>query len=249
MWLFISGAAGLILGAIFSVIKMIYASAANKKSQKNAEEEANRLYGEDVLRYNNELAADAKRVSDELQQKAVLEDTCRQLKEKHEGTLRTLTKFYDAADIYIIYRNIIAMCLIAEYLKSGICTELTGPHGAFIVCKYEMYEKRKIEQLDKLDKIISQLDQLHFDNQMLDASLKQINSHVSELVDVVDEVKHIQIDNAQKNEQMMTNLSNQIGSYGDKILSQNSVIAYNTECSANELNQIKWLEYYKTFLK
>lgn len=234
MWLFLGGAGGFVLGAVFSAIKMIYASAANKKSQKNAEKEANRLYGEDVLRYNNDLAADAKRVSDELRQKAVLEDTCRQLKEKHEGTLQTLTKFYDAADIYVTYRNIIAMCHIAEYLKSGICTELTGPHGAFMVFKYEMYEKKKIEQLDK---IITQLDQLHFDNQMLNASLKQINRSVSDLMDVVDEVKHIQIDNAQKNEQMMS-----------QMISQNSVIACNTECSANELNQIKWLEYYKTFL-
>ena len=105
-----------------------------------------------------------------------------------------------------------------------------------------MYEKKKIEQLDT---IISKLDQLHFDNQILNSSIQQINDRVSELTDVVGEVKRVQIENAQRNDQMVRNLGNQINSYAAQISNQNAIIAYNTECTANELNQLKWLETFK----
>lgn len=89
--------------------------------------------------------------------------------------------------IYITYWNIIAMCHISEYLKSGICTELTGP--------------------------------IHFDNQILNSSIQQINFRVSDLIGVVDEVKRVQMENAQKNERMVRNLGSQINSYAAQISS------------------------------
>lgn len=44
---------------------------------------------------------------------------------------------------------------------------------------------------------------------------------------------------------MVRNLGNQINSYAAQISNQNAIIAYNTECTANELNQLKWLETFK----
>lgn len=38
---------------------------------------------------------------------------------------------------------------------------------------------------------------------------------------------------------------NQIDSYAEQISRQNAIIAYNAECAANELNQLKWLETFK----
>lgn len=241
---------GWVLGAIIGVVNSLAASDKNEQARKNAEKEAQRLYEEaqknaeiqyqnEMAKYSNNLADDAQRVSAELKQKEILKEIYQQLYQKHKDTQKLLAKFYDKADIYVTYRNIIAMCHIAEYLKSGICTELTGLNGAFMVFKYEMYEKKKIEQLDT---IISQLDQLHFDNQILNSSLQQINGRVSELIDVVGDVKRVQIENAQRNEQMVRDLGSQINSYAAQISSQNAIIAYNTECAANELNQLKWLE-------
>jgi len=251
--LLIGYVAGWVLGALIGIFSSSAASAKNEQARINAEKEAQRLYEEaqkkaeiqyknEMAKYSNNLANDAQRVSAELKQKEILKQIHQQLYQKHKETQKLLTMFYDKADIYITYRNIIAMCHIAEYLKSGICTELTGPNGAFMVFKYEMYEKKKIEQLDT---IISQLDQLHFDNQILNSSLRQINGRVSELIGVVGDVKRVQIENAQRNEQMVRNLGSQINSYAAQISNQNAIIAYNTECAANELNQLKWLETFK----
>ena len=249
----IGGVAGLVIGAIIGILNSLSTSAKNKRARLNAEKDAQRLYEEvrkkaeiqykkEMEEYSYNLANDAQRVSDELKQKEILSQIHQQLYQKHEETKKLLVMFYDKANIYITYRNIIAMCHIAEYLKSGICTELTGSKGAFMVFKYEMYEKKKIEQLDT---IISKLDQLHFDNQILKSSIQQINDRVSELTDVVGEVKRVQIENAQRNDQMVRNLGNQINSYAAQISNQNAIIAYNTECTANELNQLKWLETFK----
>lgn len=190
------GVAGFIAWVLLGLIAGLIGDAIDARKEKNAQAEAQRLYEKAMktaesqyqnalIQYDKDLENDAKRVSGELKRQEILNSIYQQLSQKHNETLNVLAQFYDKADIYITYRNIIAMCHIAEYLKSGICTELTGPNGAFMVFKYEMYEKKKIEQLDT---IIRQLDQLHSDNQILNRSLHKIDSRVSELTDAVNDV-------------------------------------------------------------
>jgi len=267
----IGGIIGPILGIIFALISSwmeksdIEATnnAINARNQRAYEEaqrqaqeiyefqcaESEREYQEALEDYHTKLMNDRKRVENELYEKEILIKLCEDLKKKHEETLAVLNKFYDAAEIYETYRNIVAVCHICEYLKSGICTELTGKDGAFMIYKYEMYEKMKI---DRLDNIISQLDQLHFDNQMLSNSLEKISDNVVDLCHVALEVKQLtaeanknQIEAKYRNEQLMNNLGNQLSSYAVQINHQNAILAYNQECTANELQQLKWLEYFK----
>lgn len=188
---------GAIIGAIVGAAKSAEASSNNELAQMHAEEEAQRLYEKaqkdveiqyrkDLEKYKQDLANDAYRVSIELKQKDALSTIYQQLEIKHHETEQVLESFYHKGNIYSTYRNIIAICHITEYLESGICTELTGPNGAYMVYKHEMYEERKIKQLDT---IITQLNQIHFDNQMLNASLQQIENSVSNLTGVVTEIK------------------------------------------------------------
>lgn len=226
----------------------------NEASRKEAEAKAQELYNEqfaqnerqyeyDLQKYHKIVDFDKRRVIEEKKQKEELIAVRKALLEKHNETKTVLEKFYNAADIYVTYRNIVAMCYICEYLKSGICTELTGPNGAFMVFKYEMYEKMKIE---KLDTIASHLEQLHFDNQILNSTLKQVGCKVDDLIYEVGDMKAAQIESAQRNEQLMQNMGGQIASYANSVNQQNAIIAYNTECAANEANQIKWLALFNS---
>lgn len=253
----IGGIAGLVAGAIIAIvvnaIKNSEARNQNEQARLDAEHRANAdyrakcekneaEYQEQLHKYECLVDFDRERVKNELLEKEYAIATQAQLQKKHEETLNVLKQFYDAADIYPTYRNIVAACHICEYLKSGICTELTGPNGAFMVFKYEMFEKQKIKQLDM---VISKLGQLHFDNQILNESLNQIAHRVDVLMYDIQDMKQQIAESARETAGLLQNLGNQFDEYAQTAKRQNAIIAYNQECTTNELNQLKWLEYYK----
>lgn len=246
---------GVVVGHIMAEWDSSSIHESNERARLNAEAESQRIYEdncramqqqyqEELKEYENNLKEDEERVNEELYEKAILIELCNQLKDKHEETKALLNKFYDAADIYITYRNIIAICHITEYLKAGICTELTGHNGAFMVFKYEMYEKQKIERLDT---IINQLEQVHFDNQLLNQSLDRIAQNVDCMLDVTIGIQQQQTISAQRNEQLLRGVENQLQMNAAEIRQNNAISVYNQQCINNEIRQVRWLEEYKLF--
>lgn len=254
IWALGGGVIGFLLAWIIPTLIDASTTKRNVKSRIEAERKAQKLYNQllienenkyeyDLQKYYKIVDFDKRRVFEEEKKKEELKSMREALLKKHNQTKEVLKKFYDSADIYITYRNVVAICYIYEYLKSGICTELTGPNGAFMVFKYEMYEKMKIE---KLDTIASHLEQLHFDNQVLNLTLKQVGNKVDDLICEVEDMKSVQIESAYRNEQLIHNMGDQMASFANSVSEQNAIIAYNTECAAKEANQIKWLTYFNS---
>ncbi len=249
IFLIIGSVIGAIIGFIISASKQASAKSNNKQAQEYAQSESNRLYNEQLRqndeKYKKELAKyqavvefDNNRVIAEKEQKKELFFSKEEVIKKYNETQQLLEQFYDYADIYETYRNVVAVCYIYEYLKSGISKELTGHEGAYLVFKYEMYEKLKIE---KLDTIISKLDQIHFDNITLNNTMQQIENRVDNLISEVSDLKISQIEATERNEKLVRSLGNSIDAAANRISHQNAILAYNEECTTNELKQIKWL--------
>jgi len=72
-------------------------------------------------------------------------------------TSSKLEEIYSLDIVHPKYRNMIAMCTILEYFETGRVSELAGPNGA-----YNLYESELRQNLiiNKLDTVISQLDQV-----------------------------------------------------------------------------------------
>ncbi len=245
----IGALAGFFGGYIINTSREEEARIANQRAKTEAEEKAKKLTEEqrlqdkqkhqnDLKKYHALVAFDKNRVIAENNKKEELLYSKEALIKKHKETKENLAHFYNVADIYETYRNIVAICYIYEYLKSGICDQLTGRDGAYMTFKYEMYEKLKIE---KLDTIASKLEQLHFDNLTLNNTMEKINSKCNNLISEISELKITQAEATKRNEELINNLGNRIDNATNRISYQNAVIAYNQECTTSELKQLKWL--------
>lgn len=257
VYFFVGGAIGLVLGLVLTPIVniaiKISTEADNKQKIDEAQtrakiryeqeqENAKKQYELDVGKYNAQVAADHRRVACEEQQKRVLENVLAGLKEKHSETETCLKQFYEKAGIYDTYRNLIAVSYFIEYFKSGICTELGGRDGAYLIFKDEMYKQYMIERLDT---IISKLEQIHFDNTVLNATLESVGDKVHHLSAIAADVKSIQLDNSARIDQ----LGSQLSSAAQRLLESNRVIAYNQECTKQELANVEWFERMNYYFK
>lgn len=112
-------------------------------------------YEQEYLNYQNAIAADAARVQNELAVQANLREQWETVKRDYDATEETLKQFYGVGVIYKNYRNWPAVTFFCEYLERQICTQLTGPDGAYM--KFE--EALRFWQIEnKLDTIIGKLD-------------------------------------------------------------------------------------------
>lgn len=199
-------------------------------------------YKYSIQKYNELLKFEDERLFKETQQKQefirILEETV----QKNEASKELLNTYYDTLDIYPTYRNLVAICHICEYLKSGICTELTGPNGAFMVYKTEMYEKMKIERLDN---IVSSLEQLHFDNQILNRCLDAMNQQLFYLNNEIQDMRADQADAMDRMNQSLINIGATFEDIGEQVIRQNQISAYNQECALNEIKYYEQLNYWK----
>ena len=93
-------------------------------------------------------------------------------------TRELLEKFYALNVIFPKYRNMVAICTIYEYFAAGRCTTLVGADGA-----YNLYESELRQNLiiGKLDKIISQLEEIKQNQYILYTELKKTNSITSSI--------------------------------------------------------------------
>ena len=90
-----------------------------------------------------------------------------------EATKRALEQLYAHDIIFPKYRDLVAMCTMYEYFAAGRCTELTGPNGA-----YNLYEAELRQNLiiNRLDTIISNLEQIRQNQYMLYQEMKTTNT-------------------------------------------------------------------------
>lgn len=210
---------GIICVAAF-LIRVVYLYLDRKRDrQRNKEHDNN---------YNAAKHADAVRVNNELAQKKVLLNERAILYNRYQQTQETLRRFYDAGVIYGKYRyDFAAVASFLDYFKSGRCSTLgenRGGDGA-----YNLYESelRQNVIINKLDQVLSKLDQIR-DNQYSLACAIQEGNRMS---------------------QRLVKATERLAIAGEQTARNSEIAAYNSQQSANELNQIKWLQLYGMTLR
>lgn len=205
------------IGAIVAIIVNIVETISNKKT--NAKNEK---------RYNAAMHADAVRVNNELAQKKVLQQERSILYGRYQKTQETLRRFYDVGVIYGKYRyDFAAVASFLDYFQSGRCSTLgenRGGDGA-----YNLYESelRQNVIINKLDQVLSKLDQIR-DNQYSLACAIQEGNRIS---------------------QKLVKATERLAIAGEQTARNSEIAAYNSQQSAIELNQIKWLQLYGMTLR
>ena len=121
-------------------------------------------------------------------------DTLAYMNEALNKTKRILAGLYKIDFIYEKYHNLPAMTSIYEYLLTGRCDELSGPHGA-----YNLYEDevRKDTVIAQLNTVIANLEQIKQNQYMLYQQVKTVQSELMQINNEVRQVKGYTVNIAQ----------------------------------------------------
>lgn len=103
-----------------------------------------------------------------------------------EATEQLLEEYYSNDFIYPKYRNLPALTSIYEYLITGRCEGLTGPHGA-----YNLYEDelRKDTVISQLSVVIQNLEQIKQNQYMLYQQVKSVQKTVNAVICELQQIK------------------------------------------------------------
>ena len=97
-----------------------------------------------------------------------------------------LSSFYASDLIYPKYRTLPALTSIYEYLITGRCEELTGPHGAYNLYEDEM---RKDTVISQLNTVIENLEQIRQNQYMLYQQVKGIQENTAAIASELRQIK------------------------------------------------------------
>ena len=104
-------------------------------------------------------------------------------KDKLSDSRQLLEQMYAKNIIYTKYRNLPAISSFLDYFSSGICTDLSGPYGAY--SRYEN-DARMNAIITRLDRISMQLEQIQYNQQRLFEAVKACNETVNRLYHAVE---------------------------------------------------------------
>lgn len=110
-------------------------------------------------------------------------------------TQAVLDKLYSVNVIYPKYRNLPALTCIYEYLVTGRCDELAGPHGAYNLYEDEVRQNMVISQLnaimENLEQIkgnqyllYEQLTKIRRENEEITHELRMIHGYAAALTEI-----------------------------------------------------------------
>ena len=165
---------GLIIVLFFSILCLPLAFSV-QKSIKNCEQQNNRLWEQHSLACKETAEKNENQKKLNTQNLMQWENTYNKMHNFMNKPLRetqsVLENVYSADVIYPKYRNLPALTSIYEYLITGRCEGLTGPHGA-----YNLYEDevRKDMVISQLSVVIQNLEQIKQNQYMLYQQVKEI---------------------------------------------------------------------------
>lgn len=90
-------------------------------------------------------------------------------------TEQLLGQYYSLDIIYKKYRGLVPVGTMYEYFEAGLCTELTGHEGAYLI--YERQLQANII-IGKLDQIIDRLDEIITNQRILAQSIQSSNKMI-----------------------------------------------------------------------
>lgn len=139
-------------------------------------QEAERQYAIEKAEYNAKVQAIKEEHEKELavfnEKKSAVMNMSTQIAVPLADTKKILEQLYSVNWIFPKYRNLTAICTIYEYFAAGRCTELTGPNGAYNLYESELRQNRII---DRLDTIISELEEIKQNQYSLYTEIRKTN--------------------------------------------------------------------------
>lgn len=186
-------------------------------SEKKTNRERQAQYQGLLSQYRQNIAADERRVAQELAEKEHLQELLASLRQRYSETTATLQQYYDLDIIFPKYRNMTAMCSIYEYYLSGRCDSLMGHEGAYNILEGEI---RFGVIFTKLDDIMSKLDEIKTNQSILYDAIESGNKLTNKLIDAsIQQARQLEF-----------------------VAEKTELAAYNAQRAANEANQIKWIK-------
>lgn len=182
--------------------------------------QANNEYQAALDSYHAALDNDEKRVQSEIKMKKKLLSERSLILLQKKKTQQTLDKYYSVNVIYLNYRNLWAIASFLDYFRSGRCTSLPEAYN-----KYDLESKLGVI-ITGLNEILIRLDAIQQNQQTLYYAIQEGNRLTDSLVSQTARLAAAQ----------------------EATAKNSAIAAYNSERSANELTQIKWLAIYKSTL-
>lgn len=177
---------GFVIGAIGLVISTVYVIYQYQTSGHTYGDKMER-YHRAMERYNDEVNIRQQNKARNEKTLPVLQQALEKGWEKLNETENVLDQYYQLNIIYPKYRGLVPVCTIYEYLKSGRCSSLTGPHGA-----YNLYESECQANtiIGKLDDIIDRLDQISSSQTALAQAIERCNANANSVCQAMERVSN-----------------------------------------------------------
>lgn len=221
--------------ALVGLVAIPNASKGKQQAQENASQFAAAMknYEASINRYNQSLLDDKARIEKEKNEKVFIESEIHATESRLAQSEERLQEMYSIGVVYPKYRNMVMINSICEYLKSGRCSTLEGPSGAYNILENEMRLDRIILQLDQ---VIVKLDQIKQNQYMLYSAIEQGNKIAGEIAQSTKDLS-TKLDSIRVHEQ---DYSQEL----HNLQATSSITAYNLERINKELHYMNRMKYY-----
>ena len=176
---FVIGAIGLIISTVY----VIYQYLSSGKTYFDIKQK----YDHAMERYNDEVTIRQRNKIHNEKTLPILQQVFEKGKKKLNETENVLDQYYQLNIIYSKYRGLVPVSTIYEYLQSGRCSTLTGPHGA-----YNLYESECRSNLiiGKLDDILNRLDEMRSSQTALVQTIERCNETACSMCQAMERVSN-----------------------------------------------------------
>lgn len=169
------------IGIIY--VAFVIGAIANTIKENREAEDAYYRKLEEVKKANSIIKAENSQITANIQREIrILQSDKQSLLSLYNKTKKSLSNHYENNIIYSKYRNFICITSILDYLLSGVCSELEGYQGAYNKLDQELLLKAII---NRLDIILSDLEQIKYNQRMLYDMLLEANRNINTMINQI----------------------------------------------------------------
>ena len=158
-----------------------------------------------------------------------------------KNTIAARNELYAYDIIFAKYRNIVALSSFYEYLVSGRCSLLAGHDGAYNIYENEIQMNRVV---DRLDTVISSLDEIKHSQYLIYESLQSIDASLCSLNSTMDKAL-TSIQGIEKQATSINEYMVHISKNSDVIAHNTAVTAYYSKINAELTNALGYMVAFK----
>ena len=188
-----------------------------------------------AARQENERAVRAEQC-----ERAVLEANIAAVEKQRGETRSRLETLYSVNLVHAKYRGLVPVSSLFEYIDTGRCETLEGPHGAYNIYENEVRLDRIVT---KMDVIAAKLDSIQGTQYMLYNAVQEGNRRTAELLESVSgDIREMGRETAERIGALEDSTA-AIAAAGRNIAENGRIAAYNAERSAKELEYLNRMHY------